>query len=94
MKNMDVKRHSDIVDAIDSGDADDGWQTAVRDHMAAAATCLVDGTPDPGARPWEEVAATPVAQVGSRASSRRMDRPNTLSLLYGPLMPRWIPTSS
>jgi DNA-binding GntR family transcriptional regulator len=42
LKNMDVKRHSDIVDAIESGDADKAAAT-VRDHMASAATVLVDG---------------------------------------------------
>ena len=42
IKNMDVKRHSELVDAIDSGDADTA-ETAVRDHMAAAANVLVEG---------------------------------------------------
>ena len=42
LKNMDAKRHSDIVDAIESGDADKAAAT-VRDHMAGAATVLVDG---------------------------------------------------
>jgi DNA-binding GntR family transcriptional regulator len=42
LKNMDAKRHSDIVDAIESGDADRAAAT-VRDHMACAATVLVDG---------------------------------------------------
>jgi DNA-binding FadR family transcriptional regulator len=42
LKNMDVKRHSDIVDAIESGDTDKAAAT-VRDHMAGAATVLVDG---------------------------------------------------
>jgi DNA-binding GntR family transcriptional regulator len=42
LKNMDAKRHSDIVDAIESGDADTAAAT-VRDHMAGAATVLVDG---------------------------------------------------
>ena len=42
LKNMDVKRHSDIVDAIDSGDADKAADT-VREHMAGAAKVLVDG---------------------------------------------------
>jgi DNA-binding GntR family transcriptional regulator len=39
---MDVKRHSDIVDAIESGDAEKAAAT-VRDHMAGAAAVLVDG---------------------------------------------------
>ena len=42
LKNMDVKRHSDIVDAIESGDADKA-ATTVREHMAGAADVLVDG---------------------------------------------------
>ena len=42
LKNMDVKRHSDIVDAIESGDADKAAAT-VREHMAGAANVLVDG---------------------------------------------------
>jgi DNA-binding GntR family transcriptional regulator len=42
LKNMDAKRHSDIVDAIESGDAHKAAAT-VRDHMAAAADVLVDG---------------------------------------------------
>jgi DNA-binding GntR family transcriptional regulator len=42
LKNMDAKRHYDIVDAIESGDADNAAAT-VRDHMAGAATVLVDG---------------------------------------------------
>ena len=42
LKNMDVKRHSDIVDAIESGDVAQAAAT-VRDHMAGAATVLVDG---------------------------------------------------
>ena len=42
IKNMDVKRHSELVDAIESGDADTA-ETAVRDHMAAAANVLVEG---------------------------------------------------
>ncbi len=42
LKNMDVKRHSDIVDAIDSGDPDKAAAT-VREHMAGAAAVLVDG---------------------------------------------------
>ena len=43
LKNMDVKRHSEIVDAIESGDADKA-ATTVRDHMAGAAKVLVGGT--------------------------------------------------
>jgi DNA-binding GntR family transcriptional regulator len=42
LKNMDVKRHSDIVDAIESGDVTQAAAT-VRDHMTGAATVLVDG---------------------------------------------------
>jgi DNA-binding GntR family transcriptional regulator len=42
LKNMDAKRHSDIVDAIESGDAEKAAAT-VRDHMAGAATVLVGG---------------------------------------------------
>jgi DNA-binding GntR family transcriptional regulator len=42
LKNMDSKRHSDIVDAIESGDAAKAAAT-VREHMAGAATVLVDG---------------------------------------------------
>ena len=42
LKNMDVKRHSEIVDAIESGDADKAAAT-VREHMAGAAAVLVDG---------------------------------------------------
>jgi DNA-binding GntR family transcriptional regulator len=42
LKNMDVKRHFDIVDAIESGDAQRAAAT-VRDHMAGAAKVLVDG---------------------------------------------------
>lgn len=42
LKNMDAKRHSDIVDAIESGDADMA-AAAVRHHMSGAATVLVDG---------------------------------------------------
>ena len=42
IKNMDATRHSELVDAIDSGDADTA-ETAVRDHMAAAANVLVEG---------------------------------------------------
>ena len=43
LKNMDVKRHSEIVDAIESGGADKAAAT-VRDHMAGAAKVLVGGT--------------------------------------------------
>ena len=42
LKNMDAERHFEIVDAIDSGDADTA-AAAVREHMAGAATVLVDG---------------------------------------------------
>jgi DNA-binding FadR family transcriptional regulator len=42
VKNMDAKRHSDIVDAIESGDAAVAAAT-VRDHMAGAAETLVAG---------------------------------------------------
>ena len=42
IKNMDVKRHSDIVDAIETGDADTAEAT-MRDHMASAAQVLVEG---------------------------------------------------
>ncbi len=42
LKNMDVKRHSDIVDAIESGDGDTA-AAAVRGHMAGAAAVLMDG---------------------------------------------------
>ncbi len=42
LKNMDAKRHLEIVDAIESGDADKAAAT-VREHMAGAATVLVDG---------------------------------------------------
>ena len=42
LKNMDAKRHYDIVDAIESGDAHRAAAT-VREHMAGAATVLVDG---------------------------------------------------
>lgn len=40
IKNMDAKRHSDIVDAIESGDADKAAAT-VREHMTGAAQVLV-----------------------------------------------------
>lgn len=43
LKNMDAKRHLDIVDAIESGDATAAAAT-VRDHMCTAAAVLVDGT--------------------------------------------------
>jgi DNA-binding GntR family transcriptional regulator len=42
LKNMDVKRHSDIVDAIESGDVDKAAAT-VHSHMAGAAHVLVNG---------------------------------------------------
>ena len=42
LKNMDAKRHYDIVDAIESGDGGKAAAT-VREHMAGAATVLVDG---------------------------------------------------
>lgn len=42
LKNMDAKRHHDIVDAIESGDAERA-AAAVRDHMGGAAKVLVDG---------------------------------------------------
>jgi DNA-binding GntR family transcriptional regulator len=42
IKNMDVKRHSELVDAIETGDADTA-ETAIRDHMTAAANVLVEG---------------------------------------------------
>ena len=41
IKNMNAKRHHDIVDAIESGDGDAAAQ-AVADHMAGAATVLVN----------------------------------------------------
>jgi DNA-binding GntR family transcriptional regulator len=41
LKNMDVKRHHEIVDAIESGDAERAAAT-VRAHMAGAAGVLVD----------------------------------------------------
>jgi DNA-binding GntR family transcriptional regulator len=40
LKNMDVKRHLDIVDAIESGDAARA-AAAVREHMSGAAAVLV-----------------------------------------------------
>ena len=42
LKNMDAKRHYDIVDAIESGDAERAAAT-VSDHMAGAAKVLVNG---------------------------------------------------
>ena len=42
IKNMDAKRHLEIVDAIESGDADKA-AAAVREHMAGAAETLVVG---------------------------------------------------
>jgi DNA-binding GntR family transcriptional regulator len=42
LKNMDAKRHYDIVDAIESGDAERA-AAAVSDHMAGAAKVLVNG---------------------------------------------------
>jgi len=42
IKNMNVKRHSELVDAIETGDADTA-ETAVSDHMTAAANVLVEG---------------------------------------------------
>jgi DNA-binding GntR family transcriptional regulator len=40
IKNMNAKRHHDIVDAIESGDGDKA-AAAVLDHMAGAADTLV-----------------------------------------------------
>jgi DNA-binding GntR family transcriptional regulator len=42
LKNMDVQRHLEIVDAIESGDATKAG-AVVRDHMSSAAAVLVDG---------------------------------------------------
>lgn len=42
MKNMDAKRHLQIVDAIESGDAAAAAAT-VREHMCSAAAVLVEG---------------------------------------------------
>jgi DNA-binding GntR family transcriptional regulator len=42
LKNMDAKRHLEIVDAIESGDGTAATD-AVRAHMAGAASVLVDG---------------------------------------------------
>jgi DNA-binding GntR family transcriptional regulator len=43
LKNMDARRHHDIVDAIESGDADTAAAT-VRSHMSGAASVLVTGS--------------------------------------------------
>jgi DNA-binding GntR family transcriptional regulator len=42
IKNMDAKRHLDIVDAIDSGDGGEA-AAAVMGHMAGAAETLMTG---------------------------------------------------
>jgi DNA-binding GntR family transcriptional regulator len=42
IKNMDAKRHHEIVDAVESGDGDRA-AAAVVEHMAGAAAVLVDG---------------------------------------------------
>jgi DNA-binding GntR family transcriptional regulator len=42
IKNMDARRHHDIVDAIESGDGDKAAAT-VQEHMAGAANVLVAG---------------------------------------------------
>ncbi len=42
IKNMDAKRHLEIVDAIESGDRSKA-AAAVVDHMAGAAETLVTG---------------------------------------------------
>jgi DNA-binding GntR family transcriptional regulator len=42
LKNMDAKRHLEIVDAIESGDGT-AAADAVRAHLAGAASVLVDG---------------------------------------------------
>lgn len=42
LKNMDAKRHTEIVDAIESGDADRAAAT-VQSHMAGAAEVLIAG---------------------------------------------------
>ena len=42
LKNMDAKRHLEIVDAIESGDGIAAAEV-VREHMAGAASVLVDG---------------------------------------------------
>jgi DNA-binding GntR family transcriptional regulator len=44
IKNMNAKRHHDIVDAIESGDGDKA-AAAVVDHMAGAAETLVSAAP-------------------------------------------------
>jgi DNA-binding FadR family transcriptional regulator len=44
LKNMNAKRHLDIVDAIESGDGDKA-AAAVVDHMAGAAATLVSAAP-------------------------------------------------
>lgn len=41
LKNMDARRHLDIVDAIEAGDAETAAAT-VREHMAGAASVLVE----------------------------------------------------
>ncbi|WP_193043807.1 GntR family transcriptional regulator [Mycolicibacterium baixiangningiae] len=41
LKNMDARRHLEIVDAIEAGDGDAAAAT-VREHMAGAASVLVD----------------------------------------------------
>ena len=45
IKNMDAKRHHDIVDAIETGDPDTAAET-VHDHMTGAAKVLVEGAAD------------------------------------------------
>jgi DNA-binding GntR family transcriptional regulator len=42
LKNMDARRHLEIVEAIESGDAAQATAT-VREHMSSAAAVLVDG---------------------------------------------------
>jgi DNA-binding GntR family transcriptional regulator len=42
LKNMDARRHLEIVEAIESGDAIQAAAT-VREHMSSAAAVLVDG---------------------------------------------------
>jgi DNA-binding GntR family transcriptional regulator len=44
LKNMNAKRHLDMVDAIESGDGDKA-AAAVVDHMAGAAATLVSAAP-------------------------------------------------
>jgi DNA-binding GntR family transcriptional regulator len=46
IKNMNAKRHHDIVDAIESGDGDKA-AAAVVDHMAGAADTVVSGSAAP-----------------------------------------------